>query len=95
MRLHIIDIIMSTCRKSVSFNTDSNKVYYTYSSVEYDRYQIDTTVGYKKITCSQLMEIYAEVNRYKTQEMKVHPSSKMNTRLHKVNLVLAKLLDEY
>lgn len=71
--------------KVVSFNLDKNKIYNTYSILEYDRIPIDSILYlrcYKKISDYEWLKIFENLNYYKTREMIVHKESVENIRLH-------------
>lgn len=73
-------------KKSVCFSMEKNKIHYTYSRHDYDRFQIDSVVylhAYNRLSWFDINEIYFELNQYKLKEMKVHEMSKSNTRIHK------------
>jgi len=78
--------------KNVSFNRFET-TYITYSSVEYNRSNVDLPTyyllmraqifdGYKNETMD---EIYIELDLYKKNEMNVAPESIKNNRYHLIN----------
>lgn len=70
--------------KKVTFNLEKNKIYQTYSSIEYDRHQIDSTLylfSLKRISQNEWFDMMHELNKYKTNEMQVHIDSIHNTKI--------------
>lgn len=71
--------------KIVSFNLDKNRIYNTYSILEYDRIPIDSILYlrcYKKISDYEWFKIFENLNYFKTREMIVHKESVENIKLH-------------
>ena len=69
---------MTKSRKIVNFNLNSNKIFYTYSCEEYDRFPIDYILLRKY--CNKISELEWTNNRndlikYKYCEMIVHKDS--------------------
>ncbi len=76
--------------KSVSFNENNNKIYITYSSLDYDRFQIDSILyqkGYRRISNEDWINIFILLNKYKCNEMIVHKDSIKNTSLANIELL--------
>jgi hypothetical protein len=71
--------------KKVKFNLDKNSFHETYSTIEYDRHQIDSILyllSYRKITQKEWIIIMKDLNKFKTQEMQVHIDSIHNTHIN-------------
>jgi hypothetical protein len=67
--------------KKVLFNLDNNKIYNTYSRMEYDRYQIDSILfrrGYKRVSDQEWNNVYTLLDIYKLYDMTVHKDSLQN-----------------
>lgn len=67
-------------KKSVSFNL-SNETFVTYSSQEYDRFQIDSVLyrkNYNRISEEEWRSIFINLDLYKLYEMRVHKDSLTN-----------------
>lgn len=76
--------------KSVTFNENNNKIYITYSSLDYDRFQIDSILyqkGYRRISNEDWINIFILLNKYKCNEMIVHKDSIKNTSLANIELL--------
>jgi hypothetical protein len=78
-------------RKSVVFNLDKNETQETYSSDEYDRFQIDSVLyrrGYANLVSDQeWSNIYITLDIYKLYEMKTHKDSFHNNLYHAKKLI--------
>jgi hypothetical protein len=64
--------------KNVQFDLSSNKIYYTYSQNEYDRFPIDSILFkkcYNKITQEEWERDQRELLQYKRFEMVLHKDS--------------------
>jgi hypothetical protein len=70
--------------KKVNFNLSKNTYHTTYSSSEYNRSQIDSTIYlycYKRITDKEMNTIINDLNIFKSKEMIIHIDSIQNTKL--------------
>lgn len=69
--------------KSVVFNLEKNRIYSVYSSDEYDRFPIVSTLYlkcYNKISAEDWGDIQKQLSYYKKTQMIVHSESICNTR---------------
>lgn len=72
--------------KRVHIEENKNKNYITYSSCEYDRFQIESTLYlkcYNRITSNEWNKIITDLNEYKINEMVSHEDSVKNILIYK------------
>ena len=75
---------MNEVKKTVKFDDSKNTYFTTYSSDDYDRYQIDSVLyrkAHNKISVNEWLNILLELNEYKCSEMIVHKLSIKNLYL--------------
>jgi predicted GTPase len=70
--------------KQVTFDLDRNSVVETFSSDDYDRRMIDSILVRKcrnQVSFYEWFSVVQELQKYKSQEMIVHPMSLQNTSI--------------
>ncbi len=73
--------------KRVIIEEENNKSYTTYSSIEYDRFQIESIIymkSYNRITPTEWKKLFIELNEYKLNEMISHEDSVKNIQIYKI-----------
>ena len=72
-------------QKRVTWALDKNIVHETFSSLEYDRHSIDSILyqkAYNRISHSEWMKVFVDLNNYKKYEMVVHEKSLQYINFH-------------